>query len=96
MSKVDEEGQVQMTGLVREAIGEPESVASQKLTDEGHSNLFIQPSIYRTSTMCKAPLWVLKIYLQKKNNNNPCPHRVIFRERQTRNRKVVKYAVKKL
>lgn len=67
MSKVDEEGQVQMKeGLVREAIGEPASVASQKLTDEGHSNFFIQPSIYRTSTMCKAPLWVLKIYLQKK------------------------------
>lgn len=55
-----------MKGLVREAIGEPKSVASQKLTDEGHSNLLIQPSIYRTSTMCQAPRWVLKIHLQKK------------------------------
>lgn len=42
ISRVDEEGQVQAKeSLVKETMRELESVASQKLTDEGHSNLFL-------------------------------------------------------
>lgn len=42
ISRVDEEGQVQeKESLVKEAMRELESVASQKLTDEGYSNLFL-------------------------------------------------------
>ena len=41
-SKVDEEGQVQVKECwVREATGKPESVASQKLSNKGHSMLLI-------------------------------------------------------
>lgn len=71
VSEVGEEDQVRVREvMVREAIGEPESMASQKPRDEGHSNLFIQPNIDSTSTMCQALPQVLKINLQKKKDQS--------------------------
>lgn len=64
--------------MVRETIG-LESVVPQKLRDEEHSNLFIQPNTDRTSTMFQALLWMLELYLQKKGGkDSPFSHGIIF------------------
>lgn len=55
-SKMNEEDQVQVKEcMVRETVG-PEIEMSQKLRDEEHSNLFIQPNTDKISTMSQALL----------------------------------------
>lgn len=55
-SKMNEEDQVQVKEcMVRETVG-PESMVSQKLRDEEHSNLFIQPNTDKTATISQVLL----------------------------------------